>query len=105
MKIRLTENELKQIVNESVKKILEESTCWYGDTKPFEIIYQMADKIATSLESKFTPEYYEGWPDDFSYEDMCEWAKKVRDDAGEYINCNSQFISTALKRIESDSFA
>ena len=90
--IRLTEGDLHRIIKESVNKVLTES-CWYGDTKPFETIYQMADKIVNSLEARVTDENYEEWGDDFSYGRMYEWAKRVKDDAEEYIHCNSQFTS------------
>lgn len=91
-KIRLTESELHNIIKESVNKVLTES-CWHGDTKPFETIYQMADKIVNSLEARVANENYEEWDDDFSYSRMYEWAKRVRDDAEEYMRYNSQFTS------------
>jgi hypothetical protein len=88
--IRLTENDLHKIIKESVKNVLNES-CWHGDVKPFEVIYQMADKIVTSLEDRINDENYEEWGDDFRYSHMYEWAKRVRDDSEQYMHCNSQF--------------
>ena len=42
--IRLNESQLKRVVSEAVKKVLNES-CWYGDTKPFIAIYNAASEI------------------------------------------------------------
>ena len=91
-KITIKESHLKKIINESLKKVLNEN-CWYGDTSPFEEIYKNADKICSSLEDRVNSEDYEEWGDDFSYGRMYEWAKKVRDDAEEYIRCNSHYTS------------
>lgn len=89
--IRITENELKQIVAESVKKILKEDT-WYGDTKPFEIIYNAADQIVQKLNYVNDNDYDEAG-DDYSYRRMYDWAVKVRDDAEYFIRENSSNTS------------
>jgi hypothetical protein len=85
--IRLTESDLHNIIKKSVKNVLNES-CWYGDTKPFETIYNAANQILSNLEY-VNNEDYEECGDDYSYGRMYEWAKKVRDDAEYYIQENS----------------
>lgn len=87
---RLTENELKHLIKESVKRILNES-CWYGDTKPFEQILDAASKICE--EFKYTQdENWEPWDDcdgrDLSY-DIYSWAEKVMNEAENWIHYNS----------------
>ena len=89
-KIKLTESDLHRIIKETVNNVLTESY-WYGDTQPFETIYQMADKIVTSLEDSVNDQNYEEIGGDFSYSEMYEWAKRVRDDAEAYIHRNSDF--------------
>ena len=90
-KIRITENELKQIVTESIEKILNEGT-WYGDIKPFEKIYNAANQIIHNLEY-INNDNYEEVGDDYSYDSMYNWAIKVRDDAEYYIRNNSSNTS------------
>ena len=90
-KIRITENELKQIVAESVKRVLKEGT-WYGDAKPFQIIYNAADQIVQKLEY-VNDDTYEEVGDDYSYGRMYDWAVKVRDDAEYYIRNHSSNAS------------
>ena len=90
-KIRITENELKQIVAESVKRVLKEGA-WYGDTKPFQIIYNAADQIVQKLEY-VNDDTYEEVGDDYSYGRMYDWAVKVRDDAEYYIRNHSSNVS------------
>jgi hypothetical protein len=91
MKIKLTESKLKQIVAESVKKVLKEDV-WYGDTKPFETIYNAADQIVQELKY-VNDDNYEEAGDDYSYGRMYEWALKVRDDADYYISNHSSNAS------------
>lgn len=90
-KIQINENELKQIIAESIEKILNEGT-WYGDIKPFEIIYNAANQIIHNLEY-INNDNYEEVGDDYSYDSMYNWAIKVRDDAEYYIRNNSSNTS------------
>ena len=92
--MKITEKELKKIVAESVKKVLNEST-WYGDTKPLEIIYNASEEIIKKLEYVNNSDYeFDGDAGSFDYyRDMYDWAVKVRDDAEKYIHRNSSFTS------------
>lgn len=49
MKIKLAESKLKQIVTESVNKVLKKSA-WYRDSKHLEIVYYAANQIVEKLE-------------------------------------------------------
>ena len=88
--IKLNENQLRQIVAESVKRVLNEN-CWYGDVKPFQTIISAANEIM----NKF------GYTQDEDYDDIgdCDgpdialqiydWAKTVVDDAEDWLRYNS----------------
>ena len=84
--VRLTESDLHKLIKESVKKVMNEST-WYGDTKPFETIYNAANQIVEQLD--YVNDDYEESGDDYSYGRMYNWAVRVRDDAEYYIRENS----------------
>lgn len=92
--IKLTEKELYQIVTESVNKLINES-CWYGDTKPFVQILKAASEIRQKYEYS-NNEDYEPFDDcdgrDLSY-DIYLWAKKIEDEAENWINRNSSNAS------------
>lgn len=68
-RIRLTESDLHKIIKVTVNNVLTESY-WYGDTQPFETIYQMADKIVTSLENTVNDKDYEEIGGEFPYSEM-----------------------------------
>lgn len=89
-KIRLTEQDLKKVISESVKRILKEWV-YYGPAKPFEEIINAANQIMDSLKH-VEDENYEPW-DDSDGADMdpqvYEWAKKVKDDAEYWLQHNS----------------
>lgn len=74
-----------------VRKQLNEEYCWYGDPKPLETIIQCCNQLMES--SKFNDPEYEGDDDDAASYHIYEWAKKVSQDAEEYLGCNSQNIS------------
>jgi hypothetical protein len=61
MKIRLTENKLKQIVAESVKRILNEDEYWPGDVNPRVLQAVQQDGIKRQMETcnKNIDEYLE----------------------------------------------
>ena len=88
--IKLTENDLHRIIKESTRKILNES-CWYGDIKPFKSIYAAASKLRQEFEYA-NAEDYEPW-DDCDGADLApliyRWAKKVEDEAYDWMNYNS----------------
>lgn len=87
--IRINESQLKQMISESVKKVLKEA-CWYGDTKPFEIIRNAAEQIMSNFQYTQEDDYepfndspydHEGW--------IYKWAERIYLDAEEYIGMNS----------------
>lgn len=90
--IKLTESDLHNIINNSVRKILKESV-WYGDTQPFMDIIAAASKIRERLEY-VTDDDYEPYDDcdgrDLNPE-LYEWAKKVESEAEDWITCNSSY--------------
>ena len=91
--IRLTESDFHRIIKESVKRILKESI-WYGDTKPLENIIQMADEIISNYEYVNEPDYENRSDDGYDmYAQLYEWAKKVRNEAEEWISINSSNTS------------
>lgn len=85
--VRLNESELKNIINESIKKILNEEYCWWGDTKPLEEIYKLASQIV----DKYSPYFdnNEGDEDDRAIFDLYNWAGKVAKEAEEFIRYNA----------------
>lgn len=87
--IKINESQLKQMISESVKMVLKEA-CWYGDTKPFEMIRSAAEQIMNNFQ--YTQEdNYESFNDgSYDYDsDIYNWAKKVYYNAEEYISMNS----------------
>lgn len=90
-RFKMTESQLRNIVAESVKKVLKESTL-YGDTKPFEEIYRAANQIMDRFQYT-QDDGYESMDDDGG--DVCggvwQWAKKVAEDAEYYLQCNSSY--------------
>ena len=91
--IKLSENDLHRLIKESVKRTLKESI-WYGDTKPLENIIQMADEIISNYEYVNEPDYENASDDGYDmYVQLYEWAKKVRNEAEEWISINSSNAS------------
>ena len=90
MKKTITESQLRNIVAESVKKVLKESTL-YCDTQPFKDIYRAATQIMEKFEYTQKDEY-EPWDDcdgrDLSPE-VYQWAKKIADEAEDWLQYNS----------------
>lgn len=91
--IRLTESDFHRLIKESVKRILKESV-WYGDTKPLENIIKMADEIINNYEYVNEPDYENRSDDGYDmHAQLYEWAKKVRNEAEEWIGINSSNAS------------
>lgn len=90
--IRLSESDLHSVIQESVKRVINE-TCWYGSVKPFQEIVKAAEQIIQDFG------YVDS--DDYEQNDDCDgpssapliydWAKKVKDDAEYWIMDNSSF--------------
>ena len=57
--IKLNENALRQIVAESVKKVLNEEYCYYGSDEQFTIIADAARRIMEVATDKETYEWAE----------------------------------------------
>ena len=89
--VRLTESQLRGMITESVKKVLKES-CWYGDTKPFEVIRNAAEEIMDKFQYTQEDDYEPYDEYDFHWS-IYEWAKKISNDAEGYIHCNSSNTS------------
>ena len=88
-RVKLNEAQLRQIVAESVKKVLNESTL-YGDTKPFEEIYRAANQIMDRFQYTQEDDYVDMSDDGAALDyQVYQWAKKVSEDAEYYISCNS----------------
>jgi len=88
-KIFVTEDAFKRLVGNMSKSIIKEDYAWWGDTKPLEQIMMLADGIV---------QHYQEDDDDFDPErratyDIVEWAKKVRDQAEDFIHCNAHNVS------------
>lgn len=90
--IYLSNETLKNMIQESVKRVLKES-CWYGDTKPFEQIIDAAHQIMSNFDH-VSADDYEPWDDcdgpDLDPE-IYEWANKVAEDAEYYLHNNSSY--------------
>lgn len=90
--VKINENTLRQIVAESVKKVLKES-CWYGDEKPFQTIISAANEIVDKFD----------YTQDDNYDDIgdCDgpditpqiykWAKNVAEGAEYWLRYNSRY--------------
>ena len=88
--VKLTESKLRNIIAESIKRVLKEGV-WYGDIKPFETIIYACNEILNKFEYVNNDDY-EDWSDD-GYDlapYMCKWAERVKDEAERYIGSNSQ---------------
>lgn len=81
---RISESEIRRIVKESVKSILKEDYCWWGDTKPIETIMQACAEIVYG--KKETD--FEDIDDRASYE-LYQWANKTYEEAEKWLQCNS----------------
>ncbi len=86
--IRLTESDLHRIVNESVNKVLNEEYVWWGDTKPLEVILSAVNQITNHFEESY-PEDYEFEEEDRARLDLYKWAKKIGEEAEEFIRYNA----------------
>jgi hypothetical protein len=88
--VRITESQLKQMISESVKKVLKES-CLYCDPQPFQEIYAAAEKICGEYEY-VNNEDWEPSDDcdgrDLSY-DVYSWAERIKREAEYWIQRNS----------------
>ena len=88
---RITESQLRKLIESKVKHLLKEDYCWYGDTEPLEKIIQACDQIMEN--SSFNDPEYEGDEDEAAAYYLYQWAKKVARDAEDHINCNSRNVS------------
>ena len=88
---RITESQLRKLIESKVKHLLKEDYCWYGNTEPLETIMEACRQIMES--SKFNDPEYEGDNDDAAAYHIYRWAEKVAQDAEEYLNCNSRNTS------------
>ena len=94
MKIKLTERDLHGIVKESVNRILKEEYVWWGDTKPLETIVSSANEIVRHFEEAYPDaENYDFDPEDRAKIDLYNWAKKIQDDAEDFIRYNAHNVS------------
>lgn len=68
--------------------LIKESYCWWGSTKPLETIMQCCNTLTKNVNE-----------DDFEYDedraryDLYKWAKRVYDEAEEFIRYNARNIS------------
>lgn len=82
--VRLTENDLRRIVETSVSKVLSEDYVWWGDDKPVKDILSSALDIVDRYR-------------DYDFDDCestCEfdlysWAKRVADEAETFLHRHS----------------
>lgn len=86
--IRLTESDLHNLVKESVQRILKEEYVWWGDTKPVETIMRAASEIRRNFEELYQ-EDYEFEPEDRAKLDLYNWAKKIENEAEDFIRYNA----------------
>lgn len=88
--IKLTENDLHKIIEESVKNVINESIV-YGSIEPFQRIANAASELMERYEY-VTEEDYEPW-DDCDGKDLApgiyQWAEKILEDANYYIQNSS----------------
>ena len=91
-RVRLMEQDLHNIIRESVNRVLNEDYVWWGDTKPLETIMKAAYQIRTEFEKDY-PEDYEFDVDDRAKLDLYKWAKQVEDRAEDFIRYNAYNVS------------
>ena len=89
--IKINERELKHLIKESVKKVLNEEYFWWGDTKPLEEIYHLASQIAETYQPDFDNNDYD--EDDRARFDLWKWAKDVATEAEKFIHCEAHNTS------------
>ena len=88
---KITETQLRKLIESKVKHLLKEDYCWYGDTEPLEKIIQACDQIMEN--SSFNDPEYEGDEDEAAAYHLYKWAKKVAQDAEEHLMYNSRNVS------------
>lgn len=88
---KITETQLRKLIESKVKHLLKEDYCWYGDTEPLEKIIQACDQIMEN--SSFNDPEYEGDNDDAAAYHLYKWAKKVAQDAEEHLMYNARNVS------------
>lgn len=91
-KIRLTESKLKNIISESLKRILSESV-WYGNTEPFETIIKACQQIKDSF-NYVNDDDYEDMSDDNSGIEygIYKWADRIENEANSFIESEAHNI-------------
>ena len=88
---RITETQLRKLIESKVKHLLKEDYCWYGNTEPLETIMEACRQIMES--SIFNDPEYEGDNDDAAAYRLYKWAKKVAQDAEEHLMYNARNVS------------
>ena len=88
---RITETQLRKLIESKVKHLLKEDYCWYGNTEPLETIMEACRQIMES--SKFNDPEYEGDDDDAAAYHLYKWAKKDAQDAEEHLMYNARNVS------------
>jgi hypothetical protein len=86
---KINENQLRRVVRESINKILKEDYVWWGDTKPLETIMVAASEIRRYFEEQYPDDNYEFDEDDRAKLDLYNWAKRVENDAEDFIRYNA----------------
>lgn len=98
--IKLKESQLRKMIEESLnhvllekgiknKKLIKEAS-WYGNIEPLKQIAVSAELLMNDLEYTQDSKYIESLDGDTDYNGMIyEWAKKVMNEAEEWIGLNS----------------
>ena len=87
---KINENQLRRVVRESINKILKEDYVWWGDTKPLETIMVAASEIRRHFEEQYPDGNHEFDEDDRAKLDLYNWAKRVENEAEDFIRYNAQ---------------
>lgn len=91
MKRKITESQLRKIVSESVTQIIKENVL-YCDVKPFQDIYHAAKQIMDKF-SYIMDDNYEPSGDEYLVLQAYQWAKRVCEEADEWIQYNADNAS------------
>ena len=86
--VRLDESHLRRIVENTVKQVLKEECCWWGDTKPLEEICRIASQIADDVMPDFDNETDFDESDRARF-DLWKWAERVAEEAESFMRCEA----------------
>ena len=100
--IRLNESQLRRIVKESVKRLLNETNngyvvphTWYGNYSIIENIADEARKLIKNLEHNYWEEFDK--PDEYpTVVEIHKWAYKILEDCERFRNQNVQYMRPIL---------